>query len=173
MSKYNTFLEYSRAKYNITVYVKEDSRFMKLLFSVLLMQFWNPKFMSSYTNVLSTPWSHYIFMPRELHDTDSGYRVLRHELVHAHDCSGWRWPLYVVSYCILPIGPSFRAFWELRAYRESMEAFYEEFGELPDWYLKFIANEFTGPTYLYMFPFPKTIMQILDQYRIKILGNNL
>ena len=172
MSQYGQVLEDVQRALRVQVYAKEHSLLMKLLYTVCLMKFWNPKFMSSYTNVVSTPWSHHIFMPLALHDTDAGARVLRHEFVHAKDCNGWRWPFFIVSYCLLPVGPSFRAYWELRGYKESMRAYWESFGELPDWYLDFVANEFTGPTYLYMFPFPKTIRRILERYRTEIANGN-
>lgn len=170
MNKYEHTLKNIQDILTVRVYVKERSLLMKVLYAICLMRFWNPEFMSSYTNVVSTPWSHHIFMPEELHGTAAGARVLRHEFVHAKDCNGWRWPFFILSYCILPVGPSFRAYWELRGYRESMVAYYEAFGELPEWYLDFIAKEFTGSTYLYMFPFPKTIRRILEGYRAEIVN---
>ena len=88
------------------------------------------------------PW---VFMPEELIGTDEGYRVLRHELVHVRDA--WRTGLlpFAFSYLfLLPAGLTLRAFWELRAYTETMRVEFEETGTIADSTLEHAGDDRTA-----------------------------
>jgi len=136
------------------VVVKDESKLMRL-FGALLKWF-NPEFMERFTTTLG----YTIYVPKNIIGTEGGADILLHEAVHLRDSKKWKL-LYYLSYVILPIGPSFRAIWELRAYTESMQIEYNKFGYVTDNTIDFIASQFTGPGYLFMFPFPKTIDRIL------------
>jgi len=77
----------------------------------------------------------------------------------------------VVSYVfLLPIGVTIRQLWEKRGYRESMKTYYEMHGRIPDSYLDHIAIQFTGPSYLYMWPFPNSMKRWLRETRQEVIA---
>lgn len=98
------------------------------------------------------------------------YEILRHEAVHLRDAQ--RWPvLFELSYLfLLPAGLTMRAWWEWRAYAESLRVHAELHGEIPDWRLAGIVDRFTGADYLYMWPFPKMLWRALRRLREAILA---
>ena len=51
-----------------------------------------------------------------------------------------------------------------------MRAHYERHGELPDTYLQWLSNIFTGSNYLFMWPFPKHMMKLLKAEREVIIN---
>jgi hypothetical protein len=144
------------------VVVKEESKLMRF-FNFFLSPF-NPSFMSTYTVTLGQT----IYMPKWMIGKDYMVEVLRHEAVHIRDSKKWG-PLYYISYCILPIGPAFRAYWELRGYTESMQCEYDQYGYVPEKSIKFYASQFTSSNYLWMFPFPKTIEKMLRSRADKMI----
>ncbi|MEE2785877.1 MAG: hypothetical protein VX589_00960, partial [Myxococcota bacterium] len=99
------------------------------------------------------------------------YTILRHEAVHLRDMQ--RFPmLFHVSYLLLlPIGPSMRAWWEWRAYRETLQVQAELYGVISDADLERIAGRFTGPDYGFMWPFPAHIRKCLARVRHQILSD--
>jgi len=136
--------------------VVEKGRSSLMRFFSLLLKPFNPDFMARYT----VTWGSTVFMPKTIMGTEQGAEILLHEAVHMRDSKKWKF-IYYLSYIILPIGPSFRAIWELRAYTESMQIEYNKLGYVSDHTISFIASQFTGSSYLFMFPFPKTIAKIL------------
>jgi len=142
---------------------------MKALFAVLGMRWWNPRFMEDYTTVLITR----VYMPRRLIGTEDGYEVLRHEAVHIRDCLATGVLPFVLSYVfLLPSVLTFRAFWEYRGYRETMKVELERNGTISDETLEWIVRRFTGPDYLWMFPFPKLIRRLLRRTRARLLSRH-
>lgn len=150
----STVLELKDRFPKFRIVIKDRSTLMRF-FGLLLRPF-NPGFMDFYTVTLGQT----VYMPRWMHGTDNGAKILRHEAVHIGDSIKFGL-LYYLSYIILPIGPSFRAIWELRAYTETMQIEYNLYGHVKETTIKFIAGQFTESSYLWMFPFPKTIDKIL------------
>lgn len=147
------------------IVVKDTSKFMWALYYGLLMFWWCPTYMTNFTTVVGTT----VYMPKDLIGTDRAADVLRHERVHMRDFAKWT-VLYLISYVMLPIGPSGRAYWELRGYKETMQAYFDRYHKIDDNIIEFIADQFTGPKYLYMMPFPKFIHKTLNGYRNEITG---
>jgi hypothetical protein len=123
--------------------------------------------MESFTVVFGTT----VYMPRWMIGTDNGADILRHEAVHMRDSKKYH-AFYLLSYIMLPIGPSGRAFWEYRGYCESMKAYYERHKEIPDWLIEFYVSQFTTSSYLWMFPFPKVVRHWFWKYRQKLLSQS-
>lgn len=136
---------------NFEIVQKENNWLMRLIYNLTLMRFWNPDFMSAYVTVMFGR----VYMPSYLIGSLTGYMVLRHERVHLRDAA--RWPvLFELSYLLFPL-PFFitmRAYWEYRAYCESLVTEAELFGYVRRDTIDFFVNQFTGSYYLWMFPFP-------------------
>lgn len=142
---------------------KENSQLMK--FFNFFAKLWNPYFMRSYTTVLG----YTVYMPASFINTVAGYDILRHEAVHMRQFKKWN-ILQTISYAILPIGPSFRAYWEYQGYVESMRVRHELGWGLSDTYIEDIVGQFTGPAYLFMWPFGGMLRKKFQAERSKILG---
>ena len=141
---------------------KEESAFMKTLYYGALMFLWCPEFMADYTTVIIAR----VYMPRSLIGTEAGYLTLRHERVHIEDCFRWGVLPFVLSYLfLLPTVFSLRAYWEMRAYKETLRAEMEMYGEVSDARLEQIRRQFTSSAYFWMFPFPKTVRGVLVRAR--------
>ncbi len=166
-SRFDRLLAQAQAEYRLLrVLPKRRSLLMRVIYRASLMPLWNPTFLDDYTTTLFF----WVFMPEELIGTDEGYRVLRHELVHVRDA--WRTGLlpFAFSYLfLLPAGLTLRAFWELRAYTETMRVEFEGTGAIADSTLEAIAEQFTGPAYLWMLPFPRWVRRLLEKRRAKII----
>ena len=153
LTKFETLVNTIRTNYRFfKVITKEDSKFMKFLFKIMLMKYWNPRFMEDYTTVIL----HNVYMPKRLINTGSGYAVLRHEYIHIKDAYKTGIIPFFVSYTVLlPFVFTFRAFWEWRAYKESLRVDMETYGAIHESRITQIVKEFTGSQYLWMCPFPK------------------
>ncbi len=98
--------------------------------------------------------------------------TLEHEWVHMKDAQtffGWlsflpaalNRMLFSITYLVLLPWPGLvRAYAELRAYRRSLELVSDEKREA---YKDWVITQFTGPNYLYMWPFPQQIAKLLDK----------
>lgn len=145
---------------------KDKSILMKIVYYTLFMFFWNKSFMEDYTTTIISR----VYMPQNIIGTDKGWMVLRHEKVHIDDA--WRWCIvpFVVSYLfMLPAGLTIRAIWEKRAYYESLVAYYELYGQIPDSLLDSIEEQFTSSMYLWMLPFKKHIREWLREAKMAII----
>ena len=95
---------------------------------------------------------------------DRGAETLSHEAIHVGDQHRWN-VLFFLSYWILPVGPSLKAIWEWRGYRENLRWIHDHpLGNDPaynqyiqDYYCQWVASEFCGTMYLWMWPF-KNVM---------------
>jgi hypothetical protein len=109
-----------------------------------------------------------VYMDAALIGTAEGAAILRHEAVHVADWVRFG-PLLWISQLLLPVGPSLRAFWEWRAYRESMRVELARTGALPDAYLARLERIFTGPRYAWMLPFPPLVRRLLRRERDRLV----
>lgn len=110
-----------------------------------------------------------VFMDAALIGTPEGAATLRHEAVHVHDWVRFGVLLWA-SQLLLPVGPSLRAFWEWRAYRESMRVELERTGTVSDAYLRHLERIFTGPRYAFMLPIPPLVRALLRRERSRLLA---
>jgi len=144
---------------------KEGSPLMRAIYQALGMRLWNRDFLTGYTTVIL----YRVYMPRALIGTDAGFRALRHERVHMRDARRTAVVPFVVSYLLLlPAVFTARAFWEFRAYVETMRVEIEETGDVSDDTLEHIARRFTGSDYLFMCPFPRFIRGRLRRARERL-----
>jgi hypothetical protein len=150
---------------------KDESRLQRLI-GRLLRPF-NGKYMTDYTTTMNGK----IYFPsrrwRTEQSPESLYGIIRHEAVHLRDMR--RFPLlFQLSYLLLlPTVLTFRAVWEWRAYTETLRVHAELTGQIEDQLLDSIQKRFTGPDYLFMFPFPGFIRRRLERLRDKILGQQM
>ena len=148
---------------------KEESPLMAGLARWLGMRFWNCHFMRDYTTVLVTR----VYMPRRFHGTVRGYRTLRHERIHMQDAVRTGVLPFALSYLfLLPAGVTARAYWEWRAYAESLRCELEDTGTIADESLDHIVKRFVGPDYLFMFPFPRLLRARLERLRSQLLAEH-
>lgn len=154
-NEYNNFVEQIKSKFpNFEVLIKEHSTWMKIVYAVTLMRFWNRYFMEVYVTIMFGK----VYMPQRFIGTQIGYEILRHEYVHL--CDSRRWPiLFELSYLFFPLPLVFtmRAYWEYRAYCESLIVENEQLGYVRARTIEFCVEQFVGSYYLWMCPFPNFV----------------
>lgn len=157
-------MEETRAEFpDFKVVPKSESALMKLINGLLLaISFGQIRgFMTSYATTLGTT----VYVPAGWDGQSEGSKVilLRHERVHMRQARRLTRPLFSILYLLffLPAGLAwFRARFEMEAYEETIRATFEAYGPQAVRDKAFqarIARQFTGPAYLWMFPFPKTV----------------
>ena len=121
--------------------------------------------MTSYTTVIIT----WVYMPRDLIEKPSSYRILRHERVHMRDCIQTGILPFVLSYLfIFPAVITMRSYWEMRAYKETMREEYERLGYVPDSLVQHIETQFVSSSYFWMCPFPAYVKKWVEKERNRI-----
>lgn len=96
-------------------------------------------------------------------DPDRRYVTLRHEAVHLRQFRRYTLPGMALLYVFLPLPMGlawFRAYFEREAYAESIRAAAEVWGSdypATDDYRRYIVGQFTGPSYGWMWPFPRSL----------------
>ena len=145
---------------------KDESHFQQWI--ARLIWVFNRHYLTRYTTVM---FGRVYFPSRKWRDEvgpEQIYNTLRHEAVHLRDAR--RFPvLFQFSYLFfLPTVLTVRAVWEWRAYLETLRVHVEIHGEIPESLLERIQNRFTGPDYLFMFPFPKLIRRWLEAARRRL-----
>lgn len=127
-------------------------------------------------SMAATSWYNTVFMEKDYIGTDRGLGIMKHEMVHIRDMHKWH-ILFFLSYFFLPIGPSFKAFWEWRAYKIDLIEMWNEYfrffadpeykdysdqiiGHYRDW----IVNTFSGSSYAWMWPFRWHMRKVVDRY---------
>jgi hypothetical protein len=139
---------------------KDESKLMKFL-AALLKPF-VPDFMKNFATTIGCT----VYYPRNWPLTTM-YEVLRHERVHMRDSKKWG-SVYYLTYLLLPLPfvVSGRAYWEFRGYTETLKMDWEWSGKpldatgwpvLDEATLDWVVSQFTSSSYLWMFPFPKTL----------------
>jgi hypothetical protein len=93
--------------------------------------------------------------------------ILRHELVHVRQFARWGIVPMSLAYLLfpLPVGLAWcRAALEKEAYAESLRAAFERDGAAGARAMKSdIVGRFTGPDYLWMWPFPRAVAAWVDR----------
>lgn len=139
---------------------KNESRWQKLIGWLL----WpiNRTYMTQYTTVMFGK----VYFPSREQMANWGpsqvYSTLRHEFVHLMDAK--RFPLWFeLSYLfLLPIGLTFRAYWEWRGYTQTLLVEYEQTGSISPNTKTYILNRFVGADYGWMFPFRKPLERWME-----------
>lgn len=165
---------------------KDESTFMKVLFYVSLMVFWNPRFMTSYTTVIGST----IYVARESWTAKpeiSKLATLMHEGAHMYDNK--QNPLWQVAYLFpqvlfavlgiglafvspwffllflgvaLPLPAPWRFLYEVRAYRLNLMFCRRVLGydtnsaEYKDYYASIVA-QMTDQWYFFAMPFKRIV----------------
>ena len=149
---------------------KEESPLMKFIYNITLMRFWNKQFMSRFITVMFGK----VYMPKQYIGSHASIDILRHELVHLRDMK--KYPvLFELTYILFPLPTVFtlRAFWEYRGYCESIRAINDRYGYVPVKTIEFFVEQFTGPSYLWMCPFPKFVrgkfLEFANKNNIKVI----
>ncbi len=141
---------------------KDASKLMKFINMLMHLGSKNHPFMLEYATTIGKT----IYMPNLWWDTANEQQrliLLRHELVHIKQMQQYSTPLFLLLYLFvpLPLGCAyFRAKFEKDAYRETMQARYEYWGEdsitsteCREW----IISQFTGKMYGWMWPFKQSM----------------
>jgi hypothetical protein len=125
--------------------------------------------MSSYLTSYVTTLGRTVYVPDGFEQWPPLQReqVMRHELVHVAQFERYGWPLMVLVYGLLPFPVIFaygRARLEWEAYEETLRAVCEtESFAAACSRREEIVRRFTGPDYLWMWPFPKQVNRWIDR----------
>jgi hypothetical protein len=93
-----------------------------------------------------------VFVKQRYIGTAEGQTVLRHEAVHVRDQLRWSFLWWLSYVLVLPIGPSFKAYWEWRAYRVTLLAELERTGTISPWLVGTVVHWLSGPLYFWACP---------------------
>ena len=151
-----------------SVAYKDESSLQQLIGALLRPI--NRTYLTEYTTVLFGV----VWFPSRTWRTQVGpraiYEILCHEAVHLRDAR--RYPgLFHLSYLLLPLPVvvTARAWWEWRAYRESLRVTLALDGEISDAQLRCIEDRFVGPDYGFMWPFRRHLRRRLERLRAALL----
>jgi hypothetical protein len=146
---------------------KDDSRLQRFIAG--LVRPFNARYLSDYTTVLGRT----VWMPnRHWRARQSPYALvalLRHEAVHLRDMR--RFPLiFPFTYALLlPAVFTMRAYWEARAYRESMKVEAEATGGIAAATIDALVRRFAGPEYLFMWAAPRAVRRHFERVAAEVL----
>lgn len=179
----------------VQVRYKNESRFMRL---IGLLMFFNRSFMTGYTTTIGVT----VYFPsRAFVDRDPyhAWEVLAHEIVHAEDYRAskmwfgvkylfpqclavlallapvlWSWwPLAFLLF-LAPIPAPWRTHYEMRGYAMSLAVHYWYLGDgIPVALKQHVADAFTGPSYLYMWPFKTAVANRVNDISRRILCDEI
>jgi hypothetical protein len=117
------------------------------------------------TTIWNTVW-----MKSEYIETLHGVELMKHEIQHVKDQHKWH-ILFFLTYWILPIGPSFKAFWEWRAYQCTLATVWHKYKKdsgygryIIDFTKSNVAQQFTGKNYAWMLPWPWFVNRMIERF---------
>ncbi|MFN3199167.1 MAG: hypothetical protein ACE366_12270 [Bradymonadia bacterium] len=138
---------------------KDESPLQRLIGR--LVSPFNSEYMTRFTTVMFGK----VYFPSRAWCDEMGpeavYSILRHEAVHLLDAKHFPVIFHLSYLFLLPAGLTARAWWEWRGYVETMRVEVALRGYVPEHHIEWIAGCFTGPAYLFMWPFPKQIRRAL------------
>ena len=174
---------------NFEIRSKKDSWFMR---TVGKLMFFNKRFMTGYI----TTWYPHVYVPSLpwKRNNIAAIPVLAHEWVHLHDrkrmgllfnllyaspqCFAplalfgfWNPWFFLFFLCFLPIPSPGRAWAEFRGYRMTIATYYWMSGYKID--IKWVVEQFVGPSYYFMWPFRGWLMRKFQKEFIKIKNDEL
>lgn len=172
------FIEETKREFpNFKLVKKSESTLMKAINVFLLIISFGTlrQFMTAFTTTLGT--TVYITDSWDTWGETTKVILLRHERVHMRQAKRWTRPLFSFLYLFvfLPGGLAFfRTKFEKEAYEETIAAALEYRGraavEDPAFRDKIIQN-FTGPAYLFMWPFRRSLERWYDAAVKKALNH--
>lgn len=117
--------------------------------------------MRSYLDSYQTTIGNTVYVTADWDDmaSERRYVTLRHEAVHLRQFRSYTLPGMAVLYLLLPLPVGlawWRAYFEKQAYAESVRAAAEVWGldyVRRDSYRRYVLEQFTGPSYGWMWPF--------------------
>ena len=170
-----------------------DKRYSKLMKVLSYLLFFNPKFMTRFITVIG----HKVYVPQLPWNKSNPYgaiEVLCHEWVHMKDAKSmgiwfkllylfpqifailallgfWNSWFFCFLICLAPFPALWRAKLELRGYTMSMAVRWWLLKKEPnyDWYVE----QFVGPNYYYMYPFPSYVRERLEEEFERIRAGQL
>jgi hypothetical protein len=160
VSRYDAYVEALRAEVpGFRIVRKDRSRLQRAIHYALCVLTLGR--MRSYLDSFQTTIGRTVYVTADWDDwgDDERYVTLRHEAVHLRQFRAYTLPGMALLYVLLPLPVGlawFRARFEKEAYAETIRAAAEVWGpDHPrgDAYRRHIIDQFTGPTYGWMWPF--------------------
>jgi len=153
---YQAYLEELTARYpRFQIIKKGDSGINRLIDKFLRVVTFGKQ--TAYLDGYVTTLGQRIYVPDDWDRLSPGYRycTMRHEVIHVEQFRRFTWPGMFLLYILLPLpmGFSGRRFIELPAYKESLTATWQVYGEekaRSELELNSIVRQFTGPAYAWM-----------------------
>ena len=166
----DSLLDEIRAEFpKLRIIRKPDSRFQRVIDRLLkIVSFGQIKdYLDGYHTTVGQ--RIYVTGDWEQIPRDRRYLTLRHELVHVRQFRRYSVPLMALLYVLLPLPAGlawFRAHFEKQAYGEEIRATAELFGidhVRAAGFRQNIIEQFTGPAYGFMWPFPRAMERWYDR----------
>ena len=147
---------------------KDESGFSRAIhYGLLVLTFGRMRaFLSGYQTTIGR--RIYVTSDWEQRSRDDRYIVLRHERIHMRQFRRFTLPGMALLYVMLPLPMGlayFRARFEQQAYEESIRAAAEIYGAAhvrDNCYRSYILEQFTGPSYGWMWPFRRQLNSWYD-----------
>lgn len=166
--RYRAYVAELERDYRMRIVKKPESRLHRAIHKALIVVTFGQ--MREYLDGYQTTIGRTIYVTADWDDRDANerYCTLRHEAVHLQQFRTWTLPGMAILYLLLPlpIGLAyFRARFEMAAYAESIRASADVFGaDYPrqDWYRDHVIEQFTGPSYGWMWPFRRALERWYD-----------
>jgi hypothetical protein len=170
VNRYDALVEALRAEFpRFRIVRKDRSRLHRAIHHALVLVTFGK--MRSYLDSFQTTIGFTVYVTADWDDTsaDQRYVTLRHEAIHLRQFRRFTLPGMALLYVLLPIPLGlawFRAYFEKEAYAESIRAAAEVWGpdhpRLPS-FRNHIIQQFTGPSYGWMWPFRSSIERWYDR----------
>jgi hypothetical protein len=94
-------------------------------------------------------WPFGVFMKQSAAISEEAQGMLRHEAQHIRDQKDFHVFFWLTYLLLLPIGPSFKAFWEWRAYRYTLYDEYLRLGWITPMTRMHVSRWLSGPLYFW------------------------
>jgi hypothetical protein len=167
--RYQAYVAELEREFRMRIVKKPESRLHRAIHKALIVVTFGQ--MREYLDGYQTTIGRTIYVTADWDDRDPNerYCTLRHEAVHLQQFRTWTLPGMAILYLLLPlpVGLAYvRARFEMAAYAESIRASAEVFGpDYPrqDWYREHVIEQFTGPSYGWMWPFRRSLGRWFDK----------
>ena len=162
----------------VNIVRKSDSRFMRFLGSLLFVLSFgkNKEFMRSFTTTIGD--TIYVGTDWDILPVEEQYSIIRHECVHLEQQKKYGKLLFAFLYLFFPV-PVVFAYWrtkfEKEAYEVQMRVNAQQYGVYllsTVEYRRFICSQFTSASYLWMWPFERSIQAWYDS-TVKVITKEL
>jgi hypothetical protein len=178
MASYDEYIETVQKEIpSFAIVRKQDSYLMRVIDVLLkIISFGQiTNFMDAYTTTIGS--KIYVSGTWDAKSDNSRIIVIRHEVIHIRQFKKYTYPLYIFLYLFIffPIGLAyFRMKFERAGYTETLKAVAEIGGieSLKRMNREFIIRQFTGPGYLWAWPFRKSVEKWYDSTVEQILKLN-